>query len=222
MNEPEHENLTMACSAARRRLLLASVVLAAAAVVTPVLAAEPRPDPAAARVRAFYDALLDSMKRAKELGIQGRYDTLAPVIRATFDLAAMTRISVGPSWNSIPSDQQAAVMENFARMTIATYANRFDGYSGERFEVDPTAEPRNADRIVRTKLVPSDGETVTLNYLMRGSGESWKIVDVYLSGTISELATRRSEFGAILKSGGPKALIDSLRQRGDKLLQPSS
>jgi len=41
---------------------------------------------------------------------------------------------------------------------------------------------------------------------------------VYLDGTISELASRRAEFGAILKSGGPNALIDSLRRQGDKLL----
>jgi len=214
--------MTLVHNRVRRRLVLACIAFAGAAISASVLAAEPRLDPAAAPVRTFYDALLDCMKRAKELGIQGRYDTLAPVIRASFDLAAMTRIAVGPSWTSIPSDQQRALMENFARMTIATYANRFDGDSGERFDVDPTAEVRNADRIVRTKLVPTDGEPVTLNYLMRGSGESWKIIDVYLSGTISELATRRAEFGAILKSGGPKALIDSLRQRGDKLLEPSS
>jgi phospholipid transport system substrate-binding protein len=104
-------------------------------------------------------------------------------------------------------------------MTIATYANRFDGYSGERFDVDPTTEARRADRIVRTKLVHPDGQSELLNYLMRGSGDAWKAVDVYLSGTISELATRRSEFGAVLKAGGPEALIDSLRQRSGKLLQ---
>jgi len=222
MHNNAQGDMTLVHSRARRRLVLACLALAAAAMPASVLAAEPRLDPAATRVRTFYDALLDCMKRAKELGIQGRYDTLAPVIRATFDLAAMTRIAVGPSWTAIPSDQQAALMENFARMTIATYASRFDGYSGERFDVDPTADVRNADRIVRTKLVPTDGEPVTLNYLMRGSGQNWKIVDVYLSGSISELATRRSEFGAILKSGGAKALIDSLRQRGDKLLEPSS
>jgi phospholipid transport system substrate-binding protein len=58
-----------------------------------------------------------------------------------------------------------------------------------------------------------------LNYLMRGSGDTWKIVDVYLAGTISELATQRSEFSAILKSGGAAALIESLHQQIDKLLR---
>jgi phospholipid transport system substrate-binding protein len=177
-------------------------------------------DPAVKPVRAFYDALLAVMKQAERLGIPGRYEKLAPVIRATFDLAAMTRIAVGPEWNSIASPQQAELIESFSRMTIATYANRFDGYSGERFEVEPVSEVRSTGRVVRTRLVQSKGEPVSLNYLMRGSGDAWKIVDVYLTGTISELATRRSEFAAILKAGGPSALVDTLRQQADKLMRP--
>ena len=202
-----------------RRFLALYLSLGMAVAALPVWCAPGQLDPAAATVRTYCDALLETMKHAKELGLQGRYDKLAPSIRATFDLDAMTRIAVGPDWTSIPSDQRVALVENFTRMIIATYASRFDGYSGERFDVDPTTEVRRADRIVRTKLIHSDGQSEVLNYLVRETGGTWKVVDVYLSGTISELATRRSEFGAILKSGGPGALIDSLRQRSGKLLQ---
>ena len=205
----------------RRRILLRCAALLCVPAL-PAWAEIEATDAAVTRIRVFYDALLSVMKQADKLGIRGRYDKLAPTVRSTFDLAAMTRIAVGPEWNSIPPEQQAALIENFTQMTIATYANRFDSYSGERFEVDATAEPRNTGRIVHTKLFPSTGEPVTLNYLMRGSGDGWSVVDVYLTGTISELATRRSEFGAILKSGGPNALIDSLRQQTEKLMRPSA
>jgi phospholipid transport system substrate-binding protein len=57
---------------------------------------------------------------------------------------------------------------------------------------------------------------------MRDSGGNWKVVDIYLTGTISELATRRSEFAALLKSGGPNALIESLRQKTEKLMRASA
>jgi phospholipid transport system substrate-binding protein len=205
----------------RRRILLRCAALLCAPAL-PAWAEIEATDAAVTRIRVFYDALLSVMKQADKLGIRGRYDKLAPTVRSTFDLAAMTRIAVGPEWNSIPPEQQVALIDNFTQMTIATYANRFDSYSGERFEVDATAEPRNTGRIVHTKLFPSTGEPVTLNYLMRGSGDGWSVVDVYLTGTISELATRRSEFGAILKSGGPNALIDSLRQQTEKLMRPSA
>jgi phospholipid transport system substrate-binding protein len=204
----------------RRRFLAAAVALAALA--TRRARAQNDADPAVARIKAFYDALLAVMKQATQLGIKGRYDKLAPTIRTTFDLPAMTRIAVGPEWNNIPADKQAALVDAFSTMTIATYANRFDGYSGERFEVDPTSEQRNTGKMVRTRLVPSSGEPVSLNYLMRGAGDTWKVVDVYLTGTISELATRRSEFSSILKSGGPDALIKSLREQTAKLMQGSA
>ena len=203
-----------------RRLLLACATLLAASFSAG--AASDVADPAVVKIRTFYDTLLTVMQQADKLGIRGRYDKLAPSIHTTFDLAAMTRIAIGPGWNSIAPEQQAALVENFSRMTIATYANRFDSYSGERFEVDATAEPRNNGRIVHTKLFPSTGEPVTLNYLMRSSGDAWNVVDVYLTGTISELATRRSEFSAILNSGGPNALIESLRQQTGKMMRSSS
>jgi phospholipid transport system substrate-binding protein len=201
-----------------RRGLHAYLVLAAALMLlwTPQSLAQTG-DPVA-RVKSFYATLLETMKEAKRLGIEGRYKKLVPVINATFDLPAMTRIAVGPTWTSLTPEQQAAIIAAFSRMTAATYASRFDGYDGERFEVDPKVVERGADRIVNTRIIQSNGEPVSLNYLLRGSGGDWKIVDVYLSGTISELATRRSEFASILKSGGADALIKTLRARADKLL----
>jgi len=205
----------------QRRLALQ---VAAAALIASFATHSPgqgeRADPAVRPIGLFYDALLAVMKDAQRLGFQGRYDKLAPVIRATFDLPAMTRIAVGSDWGTIAADQQAQLIENFTQMTIATYANRFDGFSGERFEVEPVSEVRNTGRLVRTKLYPSKGEPVSLNYLMRGSGDAWKAVDVYLTGTISELATRRTEFAAILKAGGPGALVESLRQQAEKQRPP--
>jgi phospholipid transport system substrate-binding protein len=103
-------------------------------------------------------------------------------------------------------------------MTAATYASRFNGFAGEQFEVLQTADQPNGDKIVKTRIVQSDGTAVQLNYLMRNSGGAWKIIDVYLNGTISELASRRAEFGSILKSGGANALVSALTKQGDKLL----
>ncbi len=205
----------------RRRLLLAGAAVFGA-FSAGALAEDAADDPAAKPVRTFYDALLAVMKQAKELGIRGRYDRLVNPIRAAFDLPAMTRIAVGPDWNTIPAEQQSALVDSFSRLTIATYANRFDGYSGEHFEVDPASEVRTTGRLVHTKLVQSSGAPITLNYLLRDSGGTWKIVDVYLTGTISELATRRAEFAAILKTGGASALVESLRKKTEGLMHPTA
>jgi phospholipid transport system substrate-binding protein len=102
-------------------------------------------------------------------------------------------------------------------MMIATYAKRFDGFSGEAFKITEISN-RASDKMVKTQIIQSNGKPVPINYLMRKSGPDWKVVDVYLDGTISELASRRAEFSSILRSSGPDALIASLRKQGDRLL----
>jgi phospholipid transport system substrate-binding protein len=171
-----------------------------------------------AHIDGLYRALTETMKQGKELGLKGRYDKLAPVLFETYNVPLMARIAVGPSWDSMPPPQQARLIDAFSRMMVATYASRFDGFSGERFEILQTVELPPADKLVKTRVTQSNGKAVSLNYLVRLAGAEWKVVDVFLDGTISELANRRAEFTAILKSGGPDALISSLRQQGDKLL----
>ena len=193
----------------------------ALSILSPIQGYGESADPAASRINSFYGALLDTMKQAKQLGLKGRYDRLAPVLTKTYDVASMSRVAVGQSWNTFSAPQQLSIVNAFSRMSTATYASRFDGFSGEQFEILQTVDQPNGDKIVKTRIVQSDGKPVALNYLMHKTGTDWKIVDVYLDGTISELANRRAEFGAILKSGGPDALVSSLLKRGDKLLAGS-
>jgi phospholipid transport system substrate-binding protein len=165
-------------------------------------------------IQRFYGALLSEMKEAKRLSFEQRYQRLAPIITQTYNLALMSRLSVGPEWARLQPAQQQSVAEVFARYTISLYANRFDDYSGERFEVDPTPATNANGLIVQSSLIKSDGEKVTLNYLMRQGGDgTWQVIDVYLSGTISELATRRSEFADVLQKGGADGLVKLLEQR---------
>jgi phospholipid transport system substrate-binding protein len=175
-------------------------------------------DPAAQRIQAFYGVLLNSMKQAKSLGIQGRYDKLAPVVQATFDVPGLAKTACGTAWAKIPADQQTAIATAFGRMVAARYASEFHDYSGEQFTVDPNPLPRNADKIVRSQLVPTDDDPTSFDYLMRGSGSDWKIEDIYLDGSISQLAVWRSEFSSVLASGGPDALLAKIKSLGDQLL----
>jgi phospholipid transport system substrate-binding protein len=71
--------------------------------------------------------------------------------------------------------------------------------------------------IITSQIVKSNGEPVNVNYLMRNNGGTWQIADVYLDGTISELATRRSEFASILRTGGINGLIQALNTKANAL-----
>ena len=180
----------------------------------------PSPDPAVAPIQAFCDTLLDTMKRAKELGLKGRYDALKPAIEKAFNLPQMTQIAVGPTWSTISSADQKSLITAFERMTVANYASNFDGYSGEKFVVDPTVVTRNTDKLVSTKLVSTDNSSTAFIYRMRVTSDgSWKAIDILLDGYVSEMAQRRSDFSSTIAAQGPTGLIKKINELGDKMLK---
>jgi phospholipid transport system substrate-binding protein len=191
------------------RLVAALLFVAAALAPRPGRAA---PASGSATVRSLYEALLVTMKNGPQLGQSGRYAQLKPVIERTFDVPLMARLAVGPLWAHLAAPEQAQFVRAFARYISAIYADRFDSYAGERLVVGDE-KPTASGIIVQSHIVKSDGTPVNIDYLMRRNGDVWQISDVYLDGTISELATRRSEFAAILRSGGIDALIAALDRK---------
>lgn len=178
----------------------------------------PATDPAARQVTAFTNTLLETMRQAKQLGITGRYNQLKPVVEQTFDFATMTRLAVGTPWTGLALADQQALTSAFERMTLANYARNFDDYNGEKFVVDPAAQTRGSDRIVSSTLVRPHDTPIPFLYRMRETQGVWKIVDIYLNGYVSELATRRSDFAATIAAGGSSALIKRINALSDKLL----
>jgi phospholipid transport system substrate-binding protein len=167
-------------------------------------------------VRGLYEALLTTMKNGRTLGQSGRFAQLEPVIRRTFDIPSMARLSVGSSWASLTEAQRQQVTESFGRYISAIYADRFDSYAGQKLQVIGE-QPAAAGIMVRSQIVKANGEPVNIDYMMRRNGDSWLISDIYLDGAISEVATRRSEFAAILKSQGIDGLIAALNRKADIL-----
>jgi len=187
------------------------ILLAALLPIAPLAVSAEEPatgDVSAVRapVEALYIALADVMKRADELGFEGRYETLRPVVASSYDLAFMASRVLGRRFRDLSPEQQTAWTETFERLTVATYADRFDGFGGEALEVGAVEESTADTRIVRSRIVPTDDDPVDVDYRLRNGGEGWRIVDVYLSGTVSELALRRSEYAGVLKKDGFDAL----------------
>ena len=127
----------------------------------------------------------------------------------------MTQLSVGPAWATLTETQREQVTDSFGRYISAVYADRFDSYAGQKLQV--TGEQAAAGVMVRSQIVKANGEPVNVDYMMRRKGYSWLISDIYLDGAISEVATRRSEFAAILKNEGIDGLIAALNRKADIL-----
>jgi len=170
-----------------------------------------------ATVERFDEALLDVLKQADALGYRGRFDRLAVPVTDAFDLDLMAERSLGGAWQKLSEPERARWRELFRQFTIANYAANFDRWSDQRFEVVGEDAGTSDTRAVRTRVRSSDNEDVDLTYRLRQTAAGWKIVDVYLKGTVSELALRRADFTAVLDRGGFAKLESMVRARLDDL-----
>jgi phospholipid transport system substrate-binding protein len=197
----------------RLALLFAALFLAAA----PARAAEPQ-----AVVEGFHNVISEVMQNAEKLGITGRYERLRPAVEQAFDLPRMIRIASGSAWKGASESARDALIDAFARMSAGTYASQFQGYSGERFEIDEERPGPRESRLVATRIVKGNGDSVPITYvLVRGeSPDNWRIADVLLNNAISELSVRRSEYRAIIERGGVDGLVDTLNAKVIQLLKP--
>jgi len=195
-------------------------------------AAAPSPVPPIERLNT---TLIDIMQRADELGYDGRYDAVAPVVGETFDLEFMASKSIGPYWGRIAAPQRVRWIEAFTRYTVSNFAGRFDGFSGQSFIVVGQKPASHETVLVMTQLIRPTGNDVELNYRMRmrmrkpakatadgdpapGDG-AWQVVDIYSGGKVSEIALRRSEYVSVLKQGGIEELIRVVNAKAESRAQ---
>lgn len=171
-------------------------------------------DPAALAVQDFYDVLFNSMRHAAELKMRGRYDRLYPAMVKIFDVPTMTRLAVGPEFARLSPDQQANLRDAFGKLLVATFASTFDDFKGERYTVDGDVLPQGADKLVKSRFI-GEGAPVAMNFVLRGKAESWRVIDIYLNGTISQLATWRSQYGSNLQTAGYDGMMQAVQKQID-------
>ncbi len=193
------------------RVLQVVLVVLATVLIAPAAQAQ-QPSPTAS-VERLHASLLDVMQQAGRLGYEGRLQSLAPVLNAVYDYGEMARVASGRHWKNFSPDQRRRLIDAFARMSAATYAARFDDYDGEGFTTTGTREAPGGGVLVRTRLLRPGADDVALDYLVKQGEEGWRIVDVYYMGGISEVANQRSQFLAVLRSGGVEELIRALEAK---------
>jgi phospholipid transport system substrate-binding protein len=188
---------------------LACICIAVAALLPAAASAGP-PTELIQRLNATF---IGVMRDAATLGYQGRYDTLEPTLVATYDFPEMTRVSSGRYWRDLTEAQKQQLVETFTAYSLATYAARLNGFGGERFEV-LGEDPAPADSVrVNNQIVQANGEPIRIDYLLRRHDDEWRIIDVYLKSSVSELAVRRSQFTSVLAKEGFDGLIAVLQAK---------
>ena len=168
---------------------------------------------ASAVIESLHVSLLAMMKDADTLGFEGRRKYMEPVVAQSFNMPIIAYLSTKYIWKKFNNNQQKQLIDTLERLSVATFAARFKGYSGESFRV-LSEEPATEDSVfVNTELVKADGDVIVLKYLLHRSDIGWRIIDVYFLGTHSELSMRRSEYLTVFQRDGFEGLLSKLEQK---------
>jgi phospholipid transport system substrate-binding protein len=164
-------------------------------------------------VEQLYAVLIECLKNADALGLEGRRAKIAPAVASGYDVHFMAEKILGRHWSTLSEADRARWTETFGSLTVATYAERMTGFTGQVFEVLKVEPSQRDTAVVYTQVVTPKEAPIAINYRMRQDGAGWRIIDVYLNGTVSELALRRSEYAAVLQRDGFEKLVASIDEK---------
>lgn len=163
-------------------------------------------------VQRLHDGLLESMQRGPNSTFEERFELLEPVVRETQHGSALAQLVLKNHWGDLEKDQKKRFVELLTELSIATYADRFNNYGGESFNIESTDEVRDGVMYVRSYLTKADGERVSLDYVLREFDKGWRIINIIANG-VSEVSVKRTEYDAVMKKGGFEELVKKLEEQ---------
>jgi phospholipid transport system substrate-binding protein len=165
--------------------------------------------------RAFIESLGDKVLdvlRTDGLGPDARHQQLSAIFVEAVDLDLVGRYVLGRYWRAADEAQLSEYQQLFRNYAVDLYANRFNEYTGQTFEIRKV-EPAPKDTVlVFTRILRPDGPPADVDFRVRDSSGTFKIIDVMVEG-VSLVATKRSEFAAIIGRSGIDGLLAGLRNR---------
>ena len=146
------------------------------------------------------------------------YKKFMPIINNTYDIQKMLNMILGSAWKNSNMDEKKKISLAFAEYITKNYLKRFIKINDVKFKIEEKKSIKNKFVMIKTTLIPNNSDTVSINYLLSNKNGKWKIFDVLLAGSVSEIATKKSEFSSFLKDGKTNNLIDALNKKNSTLL----
>ena len=133
------------------------------------------------------------------------------IIDQTYDAEKMLKMIIGEDWNKIESNKKKELIVVFKRYISKNYLKRFTKIKEISFENEEKEKISPELFLIRSNFFIKK-EKVSIDYLLSLKNNSWKIFDVLLDGSVSEIATKKSEFHIFIKEKRIDSLIDALKK----------
>ena len=146
------------------------------------------------------------------------YEEITKLVNKTYNTEKMLKMIIGEAWKNINSNEKKELIIVFNEYISKNYIKRFSKIKDPVFETLENKKLANFF-MIKTLLLLKNNEKVSISYLLTEKDEEWKIFDVLLAGSVSEIATKKSEFNSFLKDGKIDSLLEALRKKNKLLLK---
>lgn len=199
----------------RTRPPCAALLLALAAWFAVAAAhAQEAPDRLIKRVVAEVTSAIDA-DRDLQAGDRAKITALVSAkVFPHLELEAMTRAAAGRHWPRATPEQQKALIREFSRLLINTYAGAFTAYRPDTvIEYKPMRmAPGATEAVVRSLVKAHMGDSMQLDYYLELAGGAWKVVDINVLGA-RLIETYKNQFNGAISSDGIDGLIKTMAAR---------
>ena len=172
----------------------------------------------------FYDANSENLKTETVIELQSIlkkisrkdnslfFQSTLKAIKSLYDAEKMIQMILGDYWDMISEEEKEELTQVFEQYITSNYLKMFRNIENPNFKYINEKKIGKNYRLVKTFLVINKNENIEINYFFLKKKNNWRIFDVLLAGTVSEIATKKSEFSKHLKNGGVKGLMKALKK----------
>jgi len=139
------------------------------------------------------------------------FDKTTQSITKFYDTRKMIRMIIGDKWKKISESKKDEVTLLFGKYIAQNYIKQFSKFNSIQFNSKGTKKIGEKYLLVKSVLILNKKDKIKINYLLINN-KGWKIFDVLIDGTISEVSTKKSEFSKYLQDGNIDLLIKELRK----------
>ena len=173
-------------------------------------------------LKAFEDPIMTVNFLHEELKkISSTNDTdlknLLNVINRTYYAEKMLKMIIGKDWENQEIEKKEELIIVFKKYISKNYLKRFSNIDDVSFRNEKKEKISSELFLVRSNLIIKQ-EKISMDYLLSIKNNVWKIFDVLLDGSISEIATKKSEFRIFIKEKEIDSLIDALKKFNSQVL----
>ncbi len=151
----------------------------------------------------------------KDINKAERANRFRALMNKNFAVKGIAKFVLGRHWRKASDGEKEEYLQLFEDLLVATYADRFAKYSGEKLLIEQAQMRGKKDVIVNSTMISVDSsKRLKVAWRVRFKKGSYKVIDIMVEG-ISMIMTQKSEFASFIKQNGGslEALLGELKKR---------